>query len=147
MIIEILGQKQAVEYAEHTEVRTSVISITSKGDADVVFPENPNIAAVLHLKFNDLTEIYDEEGIPYGRPLPQQEDFAGLKGFVTGLACEVLIVHCWEGRSRSAATAKAIYEFRGRKDDLRMGRDASPNPRVYALARRELENETKEAKK
>ena len=31
MIIEILGQKQAVEYAEHTEVRTSVISITSKG--------------------------------------------------------------------------------------------------------------------
>ena len=138
MIIEVLGQKQAVEYAEYTRVRTSVISITSKGDADVVFRENPNIVSVLHLKFNDLTEKYDEEGIPYGRPLPQQEDFAGLKGFVTGLACEVLIVHCWEGRSRSAAVAKAVFEFRGRKDKLRMERDAYPNPRVYTLARREL---------
>ena len=58
MIIEVLGQKQAVEYAEYTRVRTSVISITSKGDADVVFRENPNIVSVLHLKFNDLTEKY-----------------------------------------------------------------------------------------
>ena len=147
MIIEILGQKQAVEYAEHTEVRTSVISIASKGDADVVFPENPNIVSVLHLKFNDLTEEYDEEGMPYGRPLPQQQDLSGLKGFVTGLACDVLLVHCWEGRSRSAAVAEAVWEFRGRRDELHGRRDASPNPRVYMLARRELENETKEAKK
>ena len=138
MIIEILGQRQAVEYAEHTGARTSVISITSKGDSDVVFPENPNIAGVLHLKLNDLTEEYDEEGIPYGRSLPRQEDLAGLKEFVTGLACEVLIVHCWEGRSRSAAVASAVYEFRGRRDELCGAREASPNPLVYALACREL---------
>ena len=90
------------------------------------------------MKFNDLTDEYDEEGIPYGRPLPQYEDFAGLKAFVAGLACDTLIVHCWEGKSRSAAVATAIYEFRGRKDNLYIKQDALPNPRVYALARREL---------
>jgi predicted protein tyrosine phosphatase len=138
MIIEILGQRQAVEYAEHTGARTSVISITSKGDSDVVFPENPNIQSVLYLKFNDLTDEYDEEGIPYGRPLPQPEDFAGLKEFIEGLTCEHLIVHCWEGKSRSAAAAKAIWKFRGGTDQLRMRADTEPNPLVYDLTCREL---------
>ena len=130
--------KQAVEYAESAGSETSIISITSKEDMDVVFPANSNVVSVLHMKFNDLTDEYDEEGIPYGRPLPQPEDFAGLKAFVAGLACDTLIVHCWEGKSRSAAVATAIYEFRGRKDNLYIKQDALPNPRVYALARREL---------
>ena len=46
--------------------------------------------------------------------------------------------YCWDGRSRSAAVAEAVWEFRGRKDELRTGRDVLPNPRVYALARGEL---------
>ena len=138
MIIQVYNQKQAVEYAESAGSETSIISITSKEDMDVVFPANPNVVSVLHMKFNDLTDEYDEEGIPYGRPLPQPEDFAGLKAFVAGLACDTLIVHCWEGKSRSAAVATAIYEFRGRKDNLYIKQDALPNPRVYALARREL---------
>lgn len=90
------------------------------------------------MKFNDLTDEYDEEGIPYGRPLPQMEDFAGLKSFVEKLTCEILIVHCFEGKSRSAAVAVAISEFRGRKDDLRIRKDALPNSRVYDLACGEL---------
>ena len=138
MRIDVCSQELALRLAAEATERISIISITSEGDPDVVFPENPNIAGVLHLKLNDLTEEYDEEGIPYGRPLPQQEDLAGLKEFVTGLACEVLIVHCWEGRSRSAAVASAVYEFRGRRDELRGAREASPNPLVYALACREL---------
>ena len=140
MIIEILGQRQAVEYAEHTGARTSVISITSKGDSDVVFPENANIAGVLHLKLNDLTDEYDEEGIPYGRPLPVREDFAGLKAFVDGLSCDCLIIHCYEGRSRSAAVAKAVYEYRGRLDTVHAEHEVSPNVLVYELARQELGN-------
>lgn len=138
MIIEVCSQKMAINLAEQTRVKTSIISITSKEAVDVVFPDNPNIQSVLHLKFNDLTDEYDEEGIPYGCPLPQPEDFAGLKGFVINLTCDLLIVHCWEGKSRSAAVATAIYEFRGRKDNLYIKQDALLNPRVYVLARREL---------
>ena len=138
MIIQVYSQQQAVEYAGYTKSKTSIISITSKEDADVVFPENPNLVSVLHMKFNDLTAEYDEEGIPYGRPLPQPEDFTGLKSFVRKLTCEILIVHCFEGKSRSAAVAIAIYEFLGCKDELRVSKDALPNPRVYDLACREL---------
>ena len=138
MIINVCGRNQAIELAGQTNCKTSILSITSKEEEDVVFPDNPNILSVLRLRFNDLTEEYDEEGIPYGRPLPRAEDFDGLKAFAAGLTCELLIVHCWEGKSRSAAVAKAIHQFRGERDELCMQPDALPNPLVYELARGEL---------
>lgn len=138
MVIRICGQKRVIELVQEAASPTSVISITSKEARDVEFPDNPNVFSILRLKFNDLAEEYDEEGIPYGRPLPKPEDFAGLKAFVTGLSCGFLIVHCWEGTSRSAAVAKAIYEFRGMTDELVAENAISPNPLVYELARREL---------
>ena len=138
MIITVCSQKTAVELVRKAEEKTAVISITSLESPDVIFPENPNIESILHLKFNDLTEEYDEEGIPYGRPLPKQGDFSGLKDFVTNLPCENLIVHCWEGASRSAAVAKAIFVFRGNRDTVRSQKTFRPNPLVYELACREL---------
>lgn len=138
MIIEICSRTRAVELAATVREKTSVISITSKEDKDVIFPGNPNILSVLHLKFNDLTEEYDEDGIPYGRPLPKQEDLAGLKAFADGLQCDRLIVHCWEGTSRSAAVAKAVYKYRGCSDEIRTRQTVSPNPLVYGFACREL---------
>ena len=138
MTIDICSQAEALELAGKTQVSTGIISITSLDEKDVRFPENPHIKEVFHLKCNDLTEEYDEEGIPYGRPLPKQADFCGLRDFVTRLSCEHLIVHCWEGTSRSAAVAEAVYEFRGRIDDIRARRTLSPNPLVYELVCREL---------
>ena len=138
MKIEVCSQAAALRQAEVLTEETAIISITSKGDPDVVFPDNPNILSVLHLKFNDLCSEVDEEGIPYGRELPRQEDFDGLKEYVTGLSCDHLIVHCWEGRSRSAAVAKAVHEFLGSRATLSSLRDFSPNPLVYTLACREL---------
>ncbi len=138
MKIEVCSQAAALSLAEEATEKTAIISITSTGEPDVVFPDNPSIVSVLHLKFNDLTSEVDEEGIPYGRELPRQEDFTGLKEFVTGLSCEHLIVHCWEGISRSAAVAKAVYEFLGSRDTLFSRQAFSPNPLVYALASREL---------
>ena len=109
MIIEICGQETAVSLVADARERTSVISITSTEDGDVAFPANENVAAILRLRFNDLTEAYDEEGIPYGRPLPEQRDFEGLRAFVDALKGDRLIVHCWEGASRSAAVATATH--------------------------------------
>ncbi len=138
MKIEICSQAAAICQAEEATEKIAIISITSTGEPDVVFPDNPNIVSVLHLKFNDLTSEVDEEGIPYGRELPRQEDFAGLKEFVTDLSCERLIVHCWEGISRSAAVAKAVYEFLGSRGTLSSRRAFSPNQLVYAMVCREL---------
>ena len=138
MIIEVCSRSGALKLAAAAQVSTSVISITSTEEDDLEFSGNTNIRSVLHLKFNDLTEEYDEYGIPYGRPLPKQKDFDGLRDFVTALDCDRLIVHCWEGVSRSAAVAQAIYEFRGRTDTVRAEQTGRPNPLVYTLARREL---------
>ena len=138
MIIEVCSQARALELAGSASAATAFISITSKEEPDVVFPKNPHIVSILYLKFNDLTEGYDEEGIPYGRPLPKPEDFEGLREFVNALSCKCLLIHCWEGRSRSAAVAKAVYEYRGSQDELRTATNAFPNPLVYTLASREL---------
>ena len=138
MIIEICSQAMAKKLAEEAQEKTSLVSITSTEEEDVVFPSKPQIASIIHLKLNDLTTEYDEEGFPYGLALPKPADYAGLNEFAAGLCCERLIVHCWEGTSRSAAVATAIYEFRGCRDVLRTAQRFSPNPLVYRLACREL---------
>lgn len=138
MIIEVCGRAEAVERVAAAREAISVISITSTDEPAVAFPPNEHLLGVLRLRFNDLTSAWDEEGLPYGRPLPQMEDFDGLSSFVRGLQGQRLIVHCWEGVSRSAAVAMAIYEYRGRQDQLVTQERTSPNPRVYALARRAL---------
>lgn len=138
MIIDICSQAQAEEYASTAGRRVSVISITSTEEQSVDFRNSPCVDSVLHLKLNDLTEEYDEEGIPYGRPLPEQRDLDGLKAFADKLETERLIIHCWEGVSRSSAVAAGIYEYRGCVDTLRTTQCFVPNRRIYALVCREL---------
>ncbi len=138
MIIEVCSQAKALELAAKEKEKTAILSIVSAEENDVPFPSNPNVGPILRLKLNDLTEEYDEDGIPYGRSLPGPEDIAGLKEFVTQLQCNRLIVHCWEGSSRSAAVAAAVYEFRGCADTMRTCQRFAPNPLIYRLACREL---------
>ena len=138
MIIEICRQKIAQERAAFLQEDTAIISIVSLDEKDVAFSDSDRIIGVLRLKFNDLKEEYDEDGIPYGRPLPRSGDFEGLRRFADDLHCERLLIHCWEGTSRSAAVAAAVYEFRGRKDTLLTHSRFSPNTLVYTLACSEL---------
>jgi len=133
MIIQVCSQAEALDLAAEAHEKTAVISITSTDDEDLSFPDNPCVEAVLHLKFNDLVSEYDEEGFPYGRPLPRLEDFILFRDFVIHLTCDRLIIHCWEGASRSAAVAQAIYAFRGSRDQLLPGPQFTPNPLVYSL--------------
>ena len=138
MLIEICSLEKALMLAAEAGPPTAVISITSKEEKDVPFPDETCVTGILRLKFNDLWEEYDEEGVPYGRPLPRQEDFMGLRSFVTGLSCDRLVVHCREGISRSSAVAKAVCEFRKGADELRSEKPIRPNPLVFSLARGEL---------
>ncbi len=138
MIIEVCGRDAALLRVAEAAAPTAVISITSTDEPPVAFPENQNVTSVLRLRFNDLTAAYDDEGIPYGRPLPEPADFDGLRAFVDALDCQRLIVHCWEGVSRSAAVALAVQAYRGGGDLLNACGRLKPNPRVYALACRAL---------
>lgn len=140
MIIEICSRKRALEEVTNTQPGelVSIISIVSSDEEDVEFDCNERLSRVLHLKFNDLEKEYDEEGIPYGRPLPKSEDFYGLKEFVLQPGCDRLIVHCYEGTSRSAAVASAIWRFRGSSDTVLTHRRFAPNRLVYILACKEL---------
>ena len=138
MVIEICSQKIAQERAASLQEDTAIISIVSLDEKDVAFSDNDRIIDVLRLKFNDLKAECDEDGIPYGRPLPRSGDFNGLRSFVDNLHCERLLIHCWEGTSRSAAVAAAVYEYRGKKDTMFTHSRFSPNPLVYTLACSEL---------
>ena len=62
----------------------------------------------------------------------------GFMAFVDALDCRRLIVHCWEGVSRSAAVALAVRAYRGGGDALSACGPLRPNPRVHALACRAL---------
>ena len=141
MIIEVCSQAAAKQLVRQIKESVSVISITSTGDLDVSFPDDTYIESILHLKFNDITDTHDSEGIPYDRPIPKQEDFTGLKEFVSELNCNYLVIHCWEGRSRSAAVARAIYEYREKIDELHSESAGNLNWLVYDLAIRELYGE------
>lgn len=138
MIIEVCGRDAALLRAAEATAPTAVISITSTDEPEVAFPANQNVTSILRLRFNDLTAAYDDEGIPYGRPLPEPADFDGLRAFVDALDCQRLIVHCWEGVSRSAAVALAVRTYRGGGDALSACGPLRPNPRVHALACRAL---------
>ena len=140
MIIEVCSQNRALEEVTNkpTGELVSVISIVSSDEKDVEFDCKENLCGVLHLKFNDLEKEYDEEGIPYGRPLPKSKDLYGLKEFVVQLSCDRLVVHCYEGTSRSAAVASAIWKFRGGSDTILTHQRFAPNRLVYILACKEL---------
>lgn len=140
MIIEICSQKKTLEEVTNLQEGEliSIISIVSSDERDVEFSRNENLCGVLHLKFNDLEKEYDEEGIPYGRPLPKSKDLKGLKEFAAQLDCDRLIVHCYEGTSRSAAVASAVWRFRGSADITLTHQRFAPNRLVYTLACREL---------
>lgn len=140
MLIEICSQNRALEEVAkiHPKKSVSIISIVSSDEKNVEFDRKKGLSGVLHLKFNDLEKEYDEEGIPYGRPLPKSKDLNGLKEFVVQLSCDRLIVHCYEGTSRSAAVASAIWKFRGGSDTVLTHQRFAPNRLVYILACREL---------
>ncbi|MCR5795907.1 MAG: hypothetical protein K6G61_11245 [Solobacterium sp.] len=138
MIIEICSEAKADILLSETDGDTALISISSKDEENDPFLHDKRVTQLLALKFNDLTSEFDEEGFPYGRPLPEQEDLKGLKEFMDSLSCDRLLVRCHEGESRSAATAAAVYEYRGREDELRTYRRFRPNRLVYQLACREL---------
>ena len=89
-------------------------------------------ARVLRLCFDDATDR------SFWQNLMTTEQACAIRDFVLGLGddVELLIVHCTEGVSRSAAVAAAVTEGLG-GDASWIWRDPQyrPNPLVYALVK------------
>lgn len=133
MQVEIRGEYEAKRFAAGCRVPLCIISITCPEDEPVIFAANPMIRGIFRMRFNDI----DHDKIP-NIPPPQQEDFYGLKDFVDRMDCEVLLVHCGAGISRSAATAAAICEYLGIKHPIWDNSKYVPNHLVYQYACTEL---------
>lgn len=133
MEILILSEMAAIEYVKRLSVPTSVVSITCPLDDKVTFTRSKNLKNIFHMQFNDIVVKNGDFDCP------KQADFKGLKKFIDELDCELLIVHCFAGVSRSAATAAAIAQYLGIEMEIFNSDDYDPNPLVYKLACEELD--------
>ena len=138
MELMILSQQQAEEMAPLLNIKTSIISITSPDDEDVKFQYNKNIDKIFRMKFHDI--ITDMKIEPFIKA-PRQEDFAGLKDFVDSLDCDLLIVHCAAGQSRSAAVGAAINEYLNLGYKIFGDTRFCPNHTVYKCCMKEFKIE------
>ena len=89
-----------------------------------------NINGIFRMYFNDLITDFGKD--KDFMPAPKQEDFAGLKKFVDNLDCELLVVHCGAGYSRSAAVAAAINDYLNLGYEIFGNPNYCPNLTVYS---------------
>lgn len=132
-LVQISSENAAKRIADSVDVPTSIISITCPGDDLVQFPNNPNIKDIFRLQFNDI----DRDDNP-DVPPPKQEDFSGLKAFIDRQVCELLLIHCGAGVSRSAAVGAAVNEYLNLGQKIWGQQQYEPNRLVYRLACAEL---------
>ena len=104
MKVLVLSELQAIETVKHLNVSTSIISITCPLDDFVEFEKNSFLRDVFRMQFNDIEVCFKDFDIP------KQNDFDGLKDFIDNLNCELLIIHCYAGVSRSAGVAGAVCQ-------------------------------------
>ena len=132
----ILPQLAAEEISKEINIKTSIISITGPDEDDVKFAKNENIDKIFRMRFNDIEHDLEMNGIKYQAPV--QSDFTGLKAFVDNLDCELLVIHCGAGVSRSAAVGAAINEYLNLGYQIFNNPNFFPNMTVYSCCMEEL---------
>ncbi len=127
MIFDVMSERDAVAFSQVPDILPCVIiSIRNAGLEDVTFSKNPNIYAVLHLKFQDTVEARADAIC--------QADAEKIVAFVDAWKDKVesIVVHCTEGVSRSAGVCAALMRYIDGDDADIFESDAySPNVRCY----------------
>lgn len=111
MKITILCELAAIQYSKEISNKSIFVSITCPNEDNVKFAKNDNILDVINLKFNDLDEDYEINGVVLEKP--SQEDMNGLKDFVDKYKDDVdeIVIHCGAGASRSPGLGKALIDY------------------------------------
>ena len=136
MKLEIMSQRNAENISKYLTEKTSIISIVGLDEENAQFYKNPNIDKVFRMYFYDLESDFKASDKIYRAPI--QSDFVGLKNFIDNLDCDLLIVHCGAGQSRSAGVAAAINEYLNLGYDIFGDKRYSPNGTVYKCCLNEL---------
>ena len=122
---------------EEPKIRCAVISIDDYGFPPTEIAEGTSIVGIHKMKFADLDV---EDASTFSKFMAKPKDLAGLKDFVDSIKnkCNLIIVHCAAGISRSPAVASALEEYLGMPDTIWNSDDYCPNGHVYRLARKEF---------
>ncbi len=138
MIFDIMSERDAVSFSQEVDILPCVIiSIRNPDDADIVFANNPQIKAVLHMKFYDsIEELYGSI---------KMSDAEIIATFVNKWrdSIEEIVIHCYEGVSRSAGVCAALMKYLN-GDDSEIWSDKihyRPNTRCYEFVLKALKKE------
>ncbi len=127
MIFDVMSERDAVAFSQVQDILPCVIiSIRNAGLEDVTFAPNPNIYAVLHLKFQDTVEARADAIC--------QADAEKIVAFAEAWKDKVesIVVHCTEGVSRSAGVCAGLMRYLDGDDaDIFDSVAYSPNVRCY----------------
>ncbi len=130
MIFDIMSERDAIAFSKEADILPCVIiSIRNPDDDDVRFCENREIKDILHLKF------YDSEEDLLGSMTA--EDAERIAAFVRKWESRVesVVIHCFEGVSRSAGICAALMKHMNGSDKEIWDDKISyrPNKRCYGL--------------
>lgn len=117
-----------------------VCDVVSIYDEELVPPQIEDggaVRSVFRMHFPDIDDCDASYLMKYAATA---EDLAGLKDFIDEIKddCDLLLVHCVAGISRSPAVASAIEEYLGFEDTIWSSGRYNPNRHVYRLALQEF---------
>ncbi len=138
MIFDIMSERDAISFSHEVDILPCVIiSICNPDDDDIVFADNPQIKAVLHLRFYDsIEELYGSI---------KMSDAERIVAFVNEWKdkIEEIVIHCYEGVSRSAGVCAALMKHLN-GDDSEIWSDKihyRPNTRCYEFVLKALKGD------
>lgn len=109
----IMSRQEANRHSFKKDIeKTAIISITDTYSENNHFHSNPNIIAILKLKFDDIEK--DEKNCVCINDIDAKDIVAFINKLKDKVEC--IIVHCEAGISRSAGVAGAIMKYLNNDD-------------------------------
>ena len=141
MLIKVLpfdiAEELCREIKDFPQIHCCVVSIDDAPFNTTDIHEGGSVKKIFRMFFADI----DSCDAPYlMKYAAKQEDFHGVKNFIDEIKnnCNLLIVHCAAGISRSPAVASAIEEYLGFPDSIWKSGSYHPNRHVYKLSLQEF---------
>jgi len=143
--IRVFSRDKVQDYAEVTQEKVAIISISNSDKPNVVFPGNENVCATLKLKFFDVeSDLMDSKiGNIINTISDQQARQIAVFAYKVKDSVDAITVHCNAGQSRSPAIAAAISRhFFGSTKNFLSGYIPNRNTYLKTLAALESINST-----
>ena len=120
-----VSEAEAIERTRDLTRPTIIVSITSPGGPEIDFGSRPDLLGVLHLHFADI-DYPDSSAMSL-------EDADAILDFIEEYSQRYaqVIVHCYEGKSRSAGVAAALQYLLLGRDDIHGDWHYRPNALCY----------------